>query len=133
VRFSSGCSPSGKSHRPYPPLRHGPGRCEADVTLKSLFELSLDERAHLKLRLGERLEALNTWRAQIRDRNSFEPEPDEIYDIAFYGFSGIGMRIRRSVLSRAEREAYTAEMRAARCAWPASNAIGRLHGWHWPS
>lgn len=83
------------------------------MTLKSLFELSPDERAHLTLRLGERLDALNAWRAQIRDRNSFEPEPDEIYDIAFYGFSGIGMRIGRGVLSKAEREAYTAEMRAA--------------------
>jgi hypothetical protein len=83
------------------------------LTFKSVSEMSAEERLILRTHLLERRESLLRWRDRIRDLQSFTPEPDEAYDIAFYGFSGIGMRTGRGVLSRVEARSFTAEMRAS--------------------
>jgi hypothetical protein len=83
------------------------------MTFKSIAAMTPDERSQMRERLTARREALLRWRDKVRDLQSFRPEPGEVYDVGFYGFSGIGMRIGRGVLSKAEGEAFTAEMRAA--------------------
>jgi hypothetical protein len=83
------------------------------VTFKNLPDMTPDERARLQERLTERRDALLQWRDRIRSLQAFSPQPDEAYDVGFYSFSGIGMRIGRGVLSKKESEAFTAEMRAA--------------------
>lgn len=75
--------------------------------------MSAEERFTLRTRLLERRESLLRWRERIRELQSFSPDPGDAYDVGFYGFSGIGMRTGRGVLSKFEAQAFTAEMRAA--------------------